>query len=113
MPASARARKLVGRMEMNAGIDQLSAQEIERRFVVEHDVVKRIGDDLRDPHQSGLDVLDDAQLNRPEQKPAKADHEPDLRHVTHEFVSVGMWREDSKISWIEEQRDRRQRPDRK
>src|SRR5258705_10261593 len=49
------------------GVDQLAAQEVERRFVVEHDVVKRIGDDFRDPYEAGLHVLDDEELNHPEQ----------------------------------------------
>ena len=38
-------------------VDQLAAQQVQRRSVVEHDVVERIGDDLGDPYQSGLHIL--------------------------------------------------------
>jgi hypothetical protein len=35
-------------------IDQLAAQQVKRRAVIQHDVVERVGDDLREPHQPGL-----------------------------------------------------------
>ena len=69
----------------SAGIDQLAAQQIERRLVVELDVVERVGQDFRRPNQPGLDVLDEEQLHRAEQQPAQADDEPDLRDMAHEF----------------------------
>src|SRR5262245_59749078 len=49
-------------------IDQLAAHQVERRFPVEHDVVERIGEDLREPHQAGLHTLEEEQVDGAEQK---------------------------------------------
>ena len=54
-------------------IDQLSAQQIPRRTVVKLDVVKRVRNDLGQPDQPGLHVLDEEQVNGAEQQPAEAD----------------------------------------
>ena len=44
-------------MGSNAGINQFSAQQIEWRLVIKLYVVKRIGQNLDGPYQSGLNVL--------------------------------------------------------
>ena len=54
-------------------IDQLAAQQVERRLVVELDVVERVGEDLGHPHQAGLHVLDEEQVHGAEQQPADAE----------------------------------------
>ena len=54
-------------------IDQLAAQQIKRRLVVELDVVERVGEDLGHPHQAGLHVLDEEQVHGAEQQAADAD----------------------------------------
>ena len=51
-------------------VDQLAAQQVERRLVVELDVVERIGQDFRQPHQAGLHVLDEEQVDGAEQQAA-------------------------------------------
>jgi hypothetical protein len=42
-----------------AGIDQLAFHQVERRLVIELDVVKRVGEDFGCPDQSGLHVADE------------------------------------------------------
>jgi glutamate-1-semialdehyde 2,1-aminomutase len=54
------------------GVDQLAAQQVQRSTPVQQDVVERVGEDLRHPHQAGLDVLDDAQVQGAEQEAARA-----------------------------------------
>ena len=54
-------------------VDQLAAQQVERRLVVELDVVERVGEDLGHPHQAGLHVLQEEQLHGAEQQAADAD----------------------------------------
>ena len=61
---------------MTHGIDQLTFHEIERRLVVEHDVVERIGHDLGHPYQACLDILQKEQVNRAKQKATQPDRQP-------------------------------------
>src|SRR5262249_47882057 len=51
-----------------ARIDQLAAQQVQRRLVVEFEVVERIGEDLDRPHQTGFHVLDEEQLDYSKQE---------------------------------------------
>ena len=53
-------------------VDELAAQQRQRRAVVEHHIVERVGDDLGDPHQAGLHVADEEQLHGAEQQAADA-----------------------------------------
>ena len=53
-------------------IDQFAAQQRERRLVVKLDVVERVGQNFRGPHQPGLHVLDEEQLDGAEQHAADA-----------------------------------------
>ena len=55
-----------------ARIDQLAAQQIQRGHVVKLDIMKRIREDLRQPHQSGLHILQKKQVHGPEQHSAEA-----------------------------------------
>ena len=48
----------------NGRIDQLAAQQRQRRLVIKFNVVERVGQDLGDPYQARLHVLDDEQLLR-------------------------------------------------
>ena len=93
-------------------LEPLAAQKLERRLVVELDVVERVGEDLRRPDQPGLHVLQEEQLHGAEQQAAEADDEPDLRHVADVFAGIGMRLEDAEQRRIEIERQRRQRPDR-
>ena len=45
------------------GVDQLTAQQVERRLVIQIDVMKWVGDDLRQPHESGANVLQKKQVH--------------------------------------------------
>ena len=65
-------------------IDQLPAQQVQRRPTVEFDVVKRVREDLRAPHEAGQHALLQAQLHRAEQQRAQAEGEPDLTDVAYE-----------------------------
>jgi hypothetical protein len=47
--------------------------------VVEHDVVKRVGEDLREPAEPGLHVAEEEQVNGPEQERAGREPDPELR----------------------------------
>ena len=47
------------------------------RAVIQLDVVKRVGEDLRHPGQSLLNAAKEEEMNRPEQQSADADREPD------------------------------------
>ena len=69
-------------------LDQLAAQQVERRLAVELHVVERVGEDLRQPHEAGLHVPQEEQMHRAEQQRADADDQPDLAHVAHEFLAA-------------------------
>ena len=58
------------------GIEQLAAQQVQRRLPVQHDVVERVGEDLEQPHEAGLHVLQEEQVHRAEQQRADADRDP-------------------------------------
>ena len=88
-------------------IDQLAAQQVERRLVVELDVVERVGEDFGHPHQPGLHVLDEEQVHGAEQQAADADDQPDQRHVAHEFGRIGVRLEEAEQRRIEVERERR------
>ena len=60
-------------------IDQLAAQQLQRRRAVEHDVVERVGEDLGEPHEAGLHVAHEEQLDGAEQQRARAEPEPEHR----------------------------------
>ena len=53
-------------------VEQLAAQQAQRRLVVEVDGVERVGDDLAQPHEPALHVLDEEEIRRPEQQGAAA-----------------------------------------
>jgi len=65
------------------------------RSVIKHDVVKWIGNDLGDPDQPGLHILDDEQLHGAEQQCTESDHQPDHAHVAQEVGLGGVVGEDA------------------
>jgi glutamate-1-semialdehyde 2,1-aminomutase len=69
----------------DAGVDQLPAQEVQRRGVVELDVVERIGEDLGHPDQPRLQILRDEELQRAKQQSGRAEREPDQAKAMQEF----------------------------
>src|SRR5580704_12311082 len=54
-------------------IEQLAAQEVARRAIVQLHVVERIGEDLGRPDQTGLHILDPEEMNCPKQQSEDAD----------------------------------------
>jgi len=66
------------------------------RSVIKHDVVKGVGDDLGEPHQTRLHILDEEQLHGAEQQCAQADHEPDHAHIADEVGLGGVIVENAK-----------------
>jgi hypothetical protein len=48
--------------------------------------VKRVGDDLGQPHEPGLDIPDHEQLHGAEQQPTQADPQPDLTNPLQDAV---------------------------
>src|ERR1700738_5461723 len=89
----------------------MARQKMERRAVVELDVVEGIGGDLGDPHQSGLKILQDEQLDRAEGYSSQAHHQPDFADMADEFGRAGMGDEDPEQRRIENQKERRGGPD--
>ena len=73
------------RLDVAHGVDQLAAHQVERRLPVGLHVVERVGEDLGQPHESGLHVLQKEQVHGAEQQRTDADDEPDLADVAHEF----------------------------
>src|SRR5271163_643006 len=73
-------------------INQLAREQVKRRSIVEHEVVKRIGQDFRQPDQAGLDVPDEEELHGAEQQSSKADNQPDLADVLDEDGAIGVRR---------------------
>jgi glutamate-1-semialdehyde 2,1-aminomutase len=96
----ARAREL-GMLLRRHRIEELPAEQLERRPVVELDVMERVGEDLRHPHQAGLDVLDEEQMHGPEQEAAYAEDQPDLSHMRDELGGARMRLEQAEQGRIE------------
>jgi len=65
--------------------------------------VKWIGNDFRDPHESGLYILDDEQLHGAEQQCTETDRQPDHPHVADEVGLGSVIRENSQQRRIEPQ----------
>ena len=99
-------------LRMRHRIDEFAAQQIERRLVVELDVVERVGDDLRHPHQARLHVLEEEQVHGAEDEAADADGDPHQGDMVHEGGDVGVRLEDAEQAGIEIEHQRRQGPDR-
>src|SRR6267142_506257 len=93
-------------------IDQFALHQSQRRLVVQLEIAEGVGEDLRHPDQTGLDVTDEEQVDGAEQQPAGSDHEPDLGHLAHEVRRRGPGREQAEQGRVEIQYQRRQRPDR-
>ena len=91
-------------------IDELTAQQIERRLAVEFHVVKRIRDDLRQPDEPGLHVAQIEQMHGPKQQRADADDEPYLTDVPHELLAAGVGRHQPEKGRGQQQQRRRGAP---
>src|SRR5712672_4448070 len=98
-------------MLLEAGVDQLTLQQIQRRLVIELQVIERIGNNLCHPDETGLDVADKEQMDGAEQETADPDREPDLCNLTGEIREGGPGLEQAEQRRIEEQDHGRQPPD--
>ena len=92
-------------------IDQLTRHQVERRSVIKHEVVERIGQNFGHPDQARLHVADEEQLNSPEQQGAKTDHQPNLANMLNEGGMIRMSRENPKERGTYPKQRWRQRPD--
>src|SRR6267143_6870341 len=97
---------------LEARIDQLALHQVQRGLVVQSEIAERVSQDLGHPHQAGLDVADEEQVHGPEQQPADPDRQPDLGDLAHEISRRGPGRKHAEQGRIEEQHQRRKRPDR-
>jgi len=91
-------------------IDQLTAQQEQRRLAVDLRVVERVGDDFRQPHQAGLHILQEKQLHGAEQQRTDADDQPDFTHMPYELGTRGVRRKNAEAARIEPQHQRRHYP---
>jgi glutamate-1-semialdehyde 2,1-aminomutase len=66
-------------------IDELAAEQVKRRPVIEDDVVKRIGQDLRAPDQARLHIAQHEQLDRPHAQRHGGDDQPQDGHVANDM----------------------------
>ena len=58
-------------------VEEFAAQEVEWGAVVHLHFVERVGQDLGGPDESGLDVLDDEEVNGPEEDGAGSQEQPE------------------------------------
>ena len=93
------------------GIDQLAAHQVKRRLPIGLYVVERVGDDLGQPHEAGLHILQEEQVHCAEQQRTDADDEPDLAHVAHELSGARGGRKQPEKARIRPQQRRAERPD--
>jgi len=87
-------------------VDQLALHQGNRRLVVELEIAERVGQNLGHPDQTGLDVADEEQVNRPEQQSADPDRQPDLGDLPHEIGRRGPGREEAEQGRIKVQHHR-------
>ena len=80
-PVAGSISALSAALHVRHRVDQLAAQQVQRRLVVELDVVERVGEDLGHPHQAGLHVLQEEQVHGAEQQAADAERQPDHADV--------------------------------
>jgi len=73
--------------------------------------MERIGEDLGDPHQAGLHVLDEHQVDGAEQQSAHSHRQPDQPHVVHVIGAAGGGRDPPEQRGAQPQQPGRERPD--
>src|SRR5262249_47444209 len=101
-----------GRALLGRGlIEPFAPHEMERRLVVKLEVVEGVGENLGHPHEPGLHVADEEQMNSAEQEPGKTEEEPDLRDVANVAGRTAMRLEQAEQGRIEIEGERRERPD--
>ena len=96
----ARAQEL-GMLRRRHRIEELPAEQLERRLVVQLDVMERVGEDLRHPDQAGLHVLDEEQVHGPEQQAAHSEDQPYLPYMRDELGGARMRLEQAEQGGIE------------
>ncbi len=92
-------------------VDEFPAQQRQRGAVVQHHIVERVGDDLRDPHQTRLHVADEEQLYGAEQQTAKAHRQPQDADIADELSGGRRRLEHAEQRGAEPQHGGGQRPD--
>ena len=63
---------------MKHRVDQLAAQQVQRRPVIQLYIVEGVSQDFRAPHETGLHVAQEEQVNRAEREARNAQSQPDF-----------------------------------
>ena len=61
-------------------VKALTTQQLQRRFVVQVHIMEWVGENFRHPHQAGLYILDEAQVDGAKQQAAYAQGQPGIAH---------------------------------
>jgi hypothetical protein len=85
-------------------VDELALEKVQRRLVVELDVMKRVGDDLGHPHEPALHVLQEEQVDRAEQETTDRQHEPHEADMPPELAGAAVRLEDPEQGRVEIER---------
>ena len=67
-------------------VDQFTLEQIQRRLVVQNDVVKRVGQDFGHPHQASLNIVDEEQVAGTKQQSRSTQVKPSVAHSMHEIA---------------------------
>jgi hypothetical protein len=76
---------------------------MQRRLVIKLDVVKWVCDDLGEPDEPGLDVLEKHKMYGSEQQTTEANGQPYLPHMLYEINPASVRRKESKQGGVEPQ----------
>src|SRR5689334_9355128 len=79
-------------------VEHLAAHQMHGRLVIELNVVERVGDDLGEPHEARLHVLEEEQVHGAEHKPTEPNREPDQRGVVREGREIVVWLEQAEYA---------------
>ena len=92
-------------------VDEFTAQKIERRLVVELDIVEGVGDDLCHPDQASLHILQKEEVDRAENEPTDTNGYPHQRHMMDERGYVGVRFKNAEKAGVQIEHRGRQSPD--
>src|SRR5262249_23329745 len=91
---------------------ELSAHKMRWCAVIQHNVVKRMGDDLGHPSQAVRDVLDEEKLDGAKEQPANSNGQPQERDAVQKLGRSRMGFKKTEERGIKNQHQGREDPDR-
>ena len=92
--------------------DELAAQQAQRCATIKLGVMKRVGDDLGGPHQTGREALLLPELEHAKHQTAHTKGQPEQADVAHKTIGTGARLDQTEESAVEPQNQRRDGPDR-